>query len=130
MVLVALLAGLTASTAFEAAAQRDVLRWGELPALPDAIGFAGVFAGVSNDALIVAGGANFPTGPPWDGHPKRWHDRIFVLPNPDASWQTGFQLPRPLAYGVSATWGNTLICLGGGDQERHSSCSTCIPPPA
>ena len=31
-----------------------------LPDLPDAIGMAGPFVGVHNDALIVAGGANFP----------------------------------------------------------------------
>ena len=31
-----------------------------LPDLPDPIGMAGPFVGVHNDALIVAGGANFP----------------------------------------------------------------------
>ncbi len=31
-----------------------------LPDLPDPIGVAGPFVGVHNDALIVAGGANFP----------------------------------------------------------------------
>ena len=31
-----------------------------LPDLPDAIGMAGPFVGVHRDALIVAGGANFP----------------------------------------------------------------------
>ena len=31
-----------------------------LPDLPDKIGMAGPFVGVRNDALIVAGGANFP----------------------------------------------------------------------
>ena len=40
--------------------------WGELPAIPDNFGFAGSFSGVSGDALIVAGGANFPDGgAPW-----------------------------------------------------------------
>ena len=35
---------------------KTVLEWGELPALPDPVGVAGAFAGVSDDALIVAGG--------------------------------------------------------------------------
>src|SRR5918993_2565532 len=57
--------------------------WSSLPPLPDPIGFAGPYAGVSNGALLVAGGANFPDGPPWEGKPKVWHDRIFLLTAPD-----------------------------------------------
>lgn len=37
-------------------ADSDMLSWRELPSLPDALGVAGPFAGVHNDALIVAGG--------------------------------------------------------------------------
>ncbi|MGB0741144.1 MAG: hypothetical protein ACPGXX_13810, partial [Planctomycetaceae bacterium] len=43
----------------------QMLTWQELPELPDDLGVAGPFAGVHNDALIVAGGANFPR-PVWD----------------------------------------------------------------
>ncbi|MFK7848006.1 MAG: sodium/solute symporter [Rhodothermales bacterium] len=103
----------------QAQSKRDSLQWETLPALPDSIGFAGVFAGVSNDALIVAGGANFPSGSNFDGHPKVWHDNVFVLPDPDGQWETGFQLPQSTAYGVSVTWEDVLICIGGGDQENH-----------
>ena len=35
------------------------LSWSELPQFPDSVGVAGPFVGVHNDALIVAGGANF-----------------------------------------------------------------------
>src|SRR4051794_9202194 len=41
--------------------------WTQLPSLPDPEGFASAFAGVSHDALLVAGGANFPDKRPWDG---------------------------------------------------------------
>ena len=61
-------------------ARVEVLEWEQLPTLPDEHGFAGAFCGVSGEALIVAGGANFPGGRPWDGAQKVWHDRIFVLP--------------------------------------------------
>ena len=38
----------------------EVIQWSELPDLPDTLGVAGAFSGVSSHALIVAGGANFP----------------------------------------------------------------------
>ena len=51
-------------------AQPAALTWKQLPPLPDKLGFAGSFAGVSGGALIVAGGANFPEAMPWAGGPK------------------------------------------------------------
>ena len=54
----------------------DVLEWDvrAVAPLPDEQGFAGAFSGVASDpgdpdgagVLIVAGGANFPDGRPWD----------------------------------------------------------------
>ena len=60
--------------------------WTRLPSLPDKEGFAGSFAGVSNGALIVAGGANFPDKKPWEGGGKVWYDTVFVLQRPDGEW--------------------------------------------
>lgn len=98
----------------------DALEWGQLPPLPDPVGVAGPFAGTSGGALIVAGGANFPDGRPWDGARKVWHDRVFVLTDPAGPWQTECgSLPRPLAYGVSASTDAGVVLLGGGDAERH-----------
>jgi N-acetylneuraminic acid mutarotase len=92
-----------------------------LPAIPDREGFAGSFAGVSNGALIVAGGANFPEKKPWDGGKKIWHDSVFVLEEPSGKWKRAGTLPRSLAYGVSVTDAMGLICVGGSDAERHYS---------
>ena len=103
------------------AESRDLMQWTELPALPNPTGFAGPFVGVSNDALVVAGGANFPGGPPWDGFPKIWHDDVFVLTDTQGTWRTGFTLPRPIACGVSVTWDGYVVCIGGGDQAQHYS---------
>ena len=36
-----------------------VLEWSQLPPLPDPIGLAGPFVGVSNDVVIIAGGDKF-----------------------------------------------------------------------
>lgn len=95
------------------------LSWSQLPAIPDTLGFAGSFAGVSQGTLLVAGGANFPGGAPWTGAAKVWIDKVFALEKPDGQWQEVGRLPRPLGYGVSVTWQDALICLGGSDAARH-----------
>jgi len=94
--------------------------WQQLPAIPNKIGFAGSFAGVAGDALIVAGGANFPDGgAPWSGSKKAWTDEIFVLEKPDGSWKSLSKLPKKMGYGVSVNYKNTLIIIGGSNQEGH-----------
>src|SRR4051812_31057183 len=95
------------------------IRWSNLPSIPDREGFAYPFAGVSNDALIVAGGANFPDKRPWEGGTKRWYDSVFVLERPDGQWKQAGKLPRPIGYGVSITTADGILCLGGCDQDRH-----------
>ncbi len=97
----------------------DVLTWKQLPPLPDPLGVAAPFAGGSGGALIVAGGANFPGGMPWEGGKKVWHGRVWVLEKPDGKWSEAGQLPRPLGYGVSVTHGGSVVCVGGSDAERH-----------
>lgn len=93
--------------------------WSPLPAIPDAEGFAGSFAGTSGGALIVAGGANFPVLRPWDGGTKKWYDTAFILESPGGTWRAAGQLPRPLGYGVSVTHGDGVVCAGGNDATRH-----------
>jgi N-acetylneuraminic acid mutarotase len=95
------------------------LDWKELPRIPDPVGLAAPFAGVSEGVLIVAGGANFPHGMPWEGGQKVWHDSIFVLPKANGPWVTGFKLPHPLGYGVSVTTPAGLLCAGGSDSHGH-----------
>jgi SSS family solute:Na+ symporter len=96
------------------------LQWSQLPAIPDKVGFAGSFAGVSNGALLVAGGSNFGVGgTPWNGATKNWYDRIFVLEQPNGQWKEAGRLPHPLAYGVSCTWQDGVIIAGGCDATRH-----------
>jgi len=95
-------------------------KWKELPSLPDSFGFAGCFAGISNNALLVAGGANFPEGgAPWTGSKKVWSDKIFVLDKPGGKWKVAGKLPQPLGYGVSVSWNNRLICIGGSNTAGH-----------
>lgn len=79
---------------------------------------AGSFAGSSHGALLVAGGANFPNGMPWDGGQKAWHDAVYVLERPDGVWKTAGRLPRALAYGVSVQGRDGVLCIGGNDAEH------------
>lgn len=96
------------------------LRWKSLPPLPDDVGFAGAYAGVSNDALIVAGGANFPgNAGPWGNAPKTWYDDIFVLENPSGTWKNAGKLPQAMGYGISLTTPEGIFCLGGADGTQH-----------
>lgn len=94
--------------------------WTDLPEIPDQVGFAGSFAGVSGNALIVAGGANFPDGgAPWTGSEKVWHDQIFALESKDGEWKSIGHLPRPLGYGVSISTDMGLIIIGGSNEQGH-----------
>jgi N-acetylneuraminic acid mutarotase len=106
--------GLTASTVFA-----ESFTWQKLAPLPDPLGVAAPFAGVSGGALLVAGGANFPDKLPWEGGKKVWHDRVWVLEKPNGAWREAGKLPRPLAYGVSITQDDSVICAGGSDADKH-----------
>jgi len=99
--------------------ESEFLDWRELPPVPDDIGFAGPYAGVSHDALIVAGGANFPK-PVWEND-KVWHDGIHVMVKAgdgEYEWVDGGRLPRPLAYGAAVSLGDSVICMGGCDSSN------------
>jgi N-acetylneuraminate epimerase len=91
--------------------------WDQLAPIPDKLGVAAPFAGVTGNTLLVAGGANFPDKAPWDGGKKAWHDAVYALTAKTGEWKQAGTLPRPLAYGVSATWHNRMICVGGSDAQ-------------
>ena len=111
----------------------EVLNWSALPELPPLegqaiqLGLAGAFSGIHNDALIIAGGANFPR-PVWESN-KVWHDDIYVLiksgdSSPDEvtyRWITGFKFDKPIAYGSSVSTEHGVVCIGGCDAEKTYS---------
>jgi SSS family transporter len=121
-ILLALAASCCACCVVPSVALSQPLVWSSLPAIPDEHGFAGAFAGdciPAGHALVVAGGANFPAGKPWEGGAKHWHDSVFVLGSSTGPWKLAGKLPRPLGYGVSITTDAGIVCLGGADGERH-----------
>lgn len=100
-----------------------------MPKLPDAHGFAGAFAGVSEGCVIVAGGANFPSGiMPWNGGLKVWHDTVFVM-NPakeSDGWKMVGKMPRGNGYGVSVSTEQGVWMIGGGDAKENFSTVTVV----
>ena len=118
-----LIALLTAATLLlQAQTPQEIIQWGELPSIPDEVGFNGSFIGVHNDVLIMAGGANFPDKPVWEGGAKQWYDDIYVLESsgPDEyQWYTSenLKLPQPLGNGVSISTEEGLLCIGGNNSQ-------------
>ena len=109
----------------------EMLRWEELPALPDTPGLGGPLVGVHNDALIVAGGAYFPE-PVWESE-KLWRDEAWVLVASGAGgyeWLAGFKLDRPIAYAACVSTPYGVACLGGTDGQTvfdHCFLLRCDP---
>ena len=102
-------------------ASKELFAWSRLPELPEPIGVGGACAGISGDALIVAGGAHFRE-PFLDGGKKIWTNSIYVLERGSGGaydWRRGFNLAKPLGYAVSVTWGDEVICVGGGNAREH-----------
>lgn len=98
-------------------------KWSELQTLPDALGVAGPFAGIHNNALIVAGGANFKH-PIWETD-KTWYDEVHVLEVSDHGykWHKAGKLPRPTGYGAAVSTPEGIVCMGGNDGKKtFSNC--------
>ena len=106
---------------FKAAAQ-------SLPDLPDANGRAGMMAAVvldedGREAVLAAGGANFPDGPPWEGGAKRFYRDIFLLRQIQGEWRwrkVG-ELPEPAAYAAfcASPDAKGLVIAGGANAQAH-----------
>lgn len=90
--------------------------WQTLPPLPQKL--SGQFVGVSGNALIVAGGTDFPVSL-FEGGKKVWYDGVYALEINGTEWKEIGKLARPLAYGGSVTTSDGLICIGGSDSEKH-----------
>jgi N-acetylneuraminate epimerase len=90
-------------------------RFDSFPSIPDAEGMAGMFAGVSHGSLFCMGGANFPGKKPWEGGKKVWYADIFRFDG--RRWhRLSERMPSPLAYGVSVTYKDEVILVGGNDE--------------
>lgn len=86
---------------------------------PMSIGVAGPVTGVIGDVFIVAGGANFPEGMPWDGGVKRYQATGVVYkysPGKAIDKVFAFSLPGPLAYAACISTPKGIVYAGGENQ--------------
>lgn len=106
------------------------IQWQQLPALPPAPGqeiqpgLASPFSGISNNLLLVAGGCNFPDEPVWKGGKKAYYDDAYALEHNsegEYKWYSGFKIPYQVAYGVSITVPEGVICIGGNNNTESFS---------
>jgi N-acetylneuraminate epimerase len=107
-------------TAFRSLGQ-PAIEWTELPDLPGGKGWAGMYAGVIHSKLIVMGGANFPDKYPWEGGKKKWSDEIYVFEEGKSWRKLPEKLPVPAAYGVSVSYKNKIVLVGGSNEDGHLS---------
>jgi len=80
-------------------------------------GLAGAIIGISNNNLIIAGGANFKGGLPWKGGKKSYENTVYVAQkdkNNKLIWiQSADTLSSPLAYAANVAYKNGFISVGG-----------------
>jgi N-acetylneuraminic acid mutarotase len=70
--------------------------------------------------LLVAGGSDFPISL-FEGGTKQWFADTRVLPPNATAWSTPAALPQALGYGVSISYKDGLICIGGSDGKTHTN---------
>ncbi|WP_461791757.1 Kelch repeat-containing protein [Pedobacter sp.] len=109
----------------------DKIDWriaGELPStnpLKEQLGLAGPLAGVLNDRLLIAGGANFPDKMPWLGGAKHIYNDIYLFEKDSRGTLTSLpceqQLPFKVAYCTSVTTDKGLLMIGGETEEGLSN---------
>lgn len=93
-------------------------------------GLAGLYSGIDDNVIIVAGGANFPAELPWEGGKKTYYDEIFVLHKSSAesySWKKSeVKLPFQSAYGGAISTHKGLFCFGGNTFDTSISATWFI----
>lgn len=113
---------LTGCNETEELTKKEVITWGELPELPNAVGLSGAFSGLSNGALIVVGGTTFIEDSGSDGVIENWSDALYVIEGDEESeWISDYTLNKSLAYGASVSTGKSLILIGGRNAEGYQS---------
>jgi SSS family solute:Na+ symporter len=117
-------------------AESRYFEFASLPELPPNSGYsiqpglAGPYAGMDDNVLIVAGGANFHGKLPWEGGIKVFYDEIFILKKNDAgnyTWEMSAQkIPFSAGYGGAVETPLGLLCFGGNTTDEIISESWLI----
>ena len=118
MWLVALLVGLLPWSATMA---QNHLRVSEIGGFPQseagyAMGVSACFAGTIGNHIIMAGGCNFPD----NSGVKHYYKGIYAAcwQADTLQWRCIGTLPEPVAYGATVDMGDSLLLIGGNNQEH------------
>ena len=97
-------------------------------------GVSACYCGVINGYLYIAGGCNFPDKPVAEGGKKRFYKAIYAaklnVEGNRLEWKTVGQMPQPAAYGVSVTYENSLILVGGNNETGGLTTAIRLRPTA
>ncbi|MBH0092229.1 Kelch repeat-containing protein [Pseudoalteromonas sp. SCQQ13] len=111
----------------EAKTDSIISNWTEVAKLPlythkgQPTGISAAYTGMIGSYLVIAGGANFPNGHPYfDGASKHYHDNIYVydLSNEQFKLVATGKLPMPMGYGATVSKNNSLLLVGGKDNQQ------------
>ncbi|MGA0133034.1 MAG: hypothetical protein ACO3ND_01590 [Opitutales bacterium] len=106
-----------------------------LPDLPDRHGLGGMAAATvlaedGTEAVLAAGGCNFPDGPPWKGGAKRYYRDVLLLSRSGGAWRWRKigELPHAIAYAAFAPSPDrkSMIIAGGCDEKVHHSATWLV----
>lgn len=125
VVLLFLLSFILSTTAFPNNDKfKNTFIWEEIASIPPSsgadiqLGLASPFAGLSNGAVIVAGGCNFPDKAVYEGGIKKYYSDVFVLDRNEQEWIKAGTFPYPIAYGASVTTKDGVVCIGGNNLSQ------------
>jgi SSS family transporter len=91
--------------------------WEQSAALPVKDGLSNAVIGISNGALVVAGGSNYDKRI-LEGGKKIVHDEIYVATNPNTmNWRVAGRLPWPLSNAAVLQVDNGLLVIGGANDK-------------
>lgn len=87
------------------------------------LGVSACYAGMIGENLIMAGGCNFP-----EPGKKRYYHGIYTATagSDKLEWRLIGELPEPAAYGMTIANGDSLIFIGGNNNERSLSTALSI----
>lgn len=84
------------------------------------LGVSACYAGQIGDYLVMAGGCNFPEA----GKPKKYYAGVYAarIDREALQWHLVGFLPEPAAYGATVASGDSLLFIGGNNND-HSLAS-------
>ena len=112
----------------------EIVDWSDATQLPAYLGkphpgLAGPLTGIHNNTLLIAGGANFPNGLPWEGGKKIYQSAIYLYDLSSGKPEylsTVDNLSTPLAYSASCNTPQGIVTAGGENTEGLTAAVSLI----